>query len=55
LGTGPVQSFAITLSIGILSSMVTAVFFTRALVNLTYGWRNVKKLSIGMKQIQSRS
>lgn len=49
LGTGPVQSFAITLSIGILSSMVTAVFFTRALVNLTYGWRNVKKLSIGIK------
>ncbi len=49
LGTGQVQSFAITLSIGILSSMVTAVFFTRALVNLTYGWRNVKKLSIGIK------
>jgi preprotein translocase subunit SecD len=49
LGTGPVQSFAITLSIGILSSMVTAVFFTRALVNLTYGGRNVKKISIGMK------
>lgn len=49
LGTGPVQSFAITLSIGILSSMITAVFFTRALVNLTYGWRNVKKLSIGIK------
>lgn len=49
LGTGPVQSFAITLSIGILSSMITAVFFTRALVNLTYGWRNVKTLSIGIK------
>ncbi|MBS0351299.1 MAG: protein translocase subunit SecD, partial [Proteobacteria bacterium] len=49
LGTGPVQSFAITLSIGILSSMITAVFFTRALVNLTYGWRTVKQLSIGIK------
>lgn len=48
LGTGSVQSFAITLSIGIISSMVTAVFFTRALVNLTYGWRNVKQLSIGI-------
>ncbi len=49
LGTGPVQSFAITLSIGILSSMITSVLFTRALVNLTYGWRNVKKLSIGIR------
>ncbi len=49
LGTGPVQSFAITLSIGILSSMVTAVFFTRALVNLTYGWRSVKRLPIGIR------
>lgn len=49
LGTGSVQSFAITLSIGILSSMVTAQFFTRALVNLTYGWRNVKSLSIGIR------
>jgi preprotein translocase subunit SecD len=49
LGTGPVQSFAITLSIGIISSMITAVFFTRALVNLTYGWRSVKKLSIGIR------
>lgn len=49
LGTGQVQSFAITLTIGILSSMITAVFFTRALANLTYGWRNVKKLSIGIK------
>lgn len=49
LGTGPVQSFAITLSIGILSSMITAVFFTRALVNLTYGGRSVKTLSIGIK------
>jgi preprotein translocase subunit SecD len=49
LGTGPVQSFAITLSIGIISSMITAVFFTRALVNLVYGWRSVKTLSIGFR------
>lgn len=49
LGTGSVQSFAITLSIGILCSMVTAQFFTRALVNLTYGSRNVKQISIGIK------
>lgn len=49
LGTGPVQGFAITLSMGILISMVTAIFFTRAIVNLIYGRRNVKKLSIGIK------
>ncbi len=48
LGTGSVQSFAITLSIGLLTSMVTAIFFTRALVNLTYGRRAVKRLSIGI-------
>ena len=48
LGTGSVQSFAITLSIGLLTSMVTAIFFTRALVNLTYGRRTVKRLSIGI-------
>jgi len=50
LGTGPVQGFAVTLIIGLLTSMITAIFFTRAIVNLTYGRRiNIKKLSIGMK------
>ncbi len=48
LGTGSVQSFATTLAIGILSSMVTAIFFTRAIVNLVYGGRSVKKLPIGI-------
>lgn len=48
LGGGVVKGFAITLTIGILTSMVTAVFFTRALVNLWYGGRNVKKLAIGI-------
>lgn len=48
LGGGVVKGFAITLSIGILTSMITAVFFTRALVNLWYGGRNVKRLSIGI-------
>lgn len=53
LGTGPVQGFAVTLIIGLLTSMVTAIFFTRALVNLTYGRRvQIKKLSIGMKEAQ---
>lgn len=45
-GTGPVKGFAITLSIGILTSMFTAIMGTRALVNLTHGSRNLSKLSI---------
>ncbi|MCK5337057.1 MAG: MMPL family transporter, partial [Gammaproteobacteria bacterium] len=45
-GTGPVKGFAITLSIGILTSMFTAIVGTRALVNLIYGNRNITKLSI---------
>jgi len=46
LGTGPIKGFAITLSIGIITSMFTAIMGTRALVNLFYGGRNLKKLSI---------
>ena len=46
VGTGPIKGFAITLSIGILTSMFTAIMGTRALVNLFYGGRNVKKLMI---------
>jgi len=46
LGTGPIKGFAITLSIGILTSMFTAIMGTRALVNLFYGGRNLKTLSI---------
>ncbi len=49
LGGGVVKGFAITLTIGILTSMVTAIFFTRALVNLIYGNRHVKTLSIGIR------
>ncbi len=45
-GTGPIQGFAVTLSIGILTSMFTAILGTRALINLIYGGRNIKKLSI---------
>ena len=48
LGTGSVQGFAVTLTIGLLTSMVTAIYFTRAVVNLVYGRRQVKKLSIGI-------
>ena len=39
IGTGPVQGFAVTLSIGIMTSMFTAIVLTRALVNLFYGYR----------------
>jgi len=46
LGTGPVKGFAVTLSIGILTSMFTAIMGTRAIVNFLYGNRNIKKISI---------
>lgn len=46
VGSGPVKGFAVTLSIGILTSMFTAVVVTRAMTNLIYGRRNVKKLHI---------
>ncbi|MBT3144793.1 protein translocase subunit SecD [Neptunomonas phycophila] len=46
MGTGPVKGFAITLSVGIITSMFTAIVVTRALVNLVYGGRQIKKLSI---------
>jgi preprotein translocase subunit SecD len=47
IGTGPVKGFAVTLMIGIITSMFTAIVGTRALVNLMYGGRNVRTLSIG--------
>ncbi len=46
VGTGPVKGFAVTLSLGILTSMFTAIMVTRAQVNLIYGGRQLKKLSI---------
>ncbi|ODS23184.1 protein-export membrane protein SecD [Candidatus Endobugula sertula] len=46
IGTGPVKGFAITLAIGILTSMFTAIWGTRAVVNLVYGGRSVQKLWI---------
>jgi preprotein translocase subunit SecD len=46
-GTGPIKGFAVTLSLGILTSMFTAIIGTRALVNLIYGRRRVERLSIG--------
>jgi len=49
IGTGPVRGFAVTLSIGIITSMFTAIMVTRAIINLIYGGKNVKNISIGMK------
>lgn len=46
IGTGPVKGFAVTLSVGIITSMFTAIMLTRALANLTFGGRVVKKLPI---------
>ena len=45
-GTGPIKGFAITLSLGIITSMFTAIVGTRAVVNLVYGSRKVKSLAI---------
>jgi preprotein translocase subunit SecD len=50
VGTGPVRGFAVTLSVGILTSMLTAIMGTRAVINLVYGGRRVQKLSIGGRQ-----
>jgi preprotein translocase subunit SecD len=46
IGTGSIKGFAITLSIGILTSMFTAIMGTRAVINQIYGGRNIKTLSI---------
>lgn len=45
-GTGPIKGFAITLSIGILTSMFTAILGTRMIINMIYGGRRIEKLVI---------
>ena len=52
VGTGPIKGFAVTLSIGILSSLFTAILGTRALVNLIYGGRRLRHLAIGKDIVQ---
>ncbi len=48
IGTGPIKGFAVTLAIGIISSLFTAILVTRALVQIAYGKRkSIKRLSIG--------
>jgi preprotein translocase subunit SecD len=46
VGTGPIKGFAVTLSIGILTSMFTAVVGTRTVVNAVWGGKRLDKLSI---------
>lgn len=48
VGTGPVRGFAVTLSLGLITSMLTGITYTRGIVNWYYGGRAVKKLSIGI-------
>ncbi len=45
-GTGPIKGFAITLSIGIITSMFTAIMGTRGVINLIYGGKRIAKLAI---------
>ncbi len=53
IGTGPVKGFAVTLMIGIITSMFTAIVGTRALVNLIYGRRrDLRSLSIGIAPVK---
>jgi preprotein translocase subunit SecD len=45
-GTGPIKGFAITLSVGIITSMFTSIIGTRAVVNFVFGGRNIDRLAI---------
>jgi len=45
-GTGPIKGFAVTLSIGIVTSMFTAIMVTRGVVNYLYGGKRIKDISI---------
>jgi preprotein translocase subunit SecD len=46
LGTGPIKGFAITLSLGIITSMFTSIIGTRAIVNLTFGNRRIESVPV---------
>jgi preprotein translocase subunit SecD len=45
-GTGAIKGFAVTLSIGIITSMFTAIIVSRAMINLIYGGKKDKELAI---------
>lgn len=46
IGTGPVKGFAVTLSLGLITSMFTAILVTRLMVNWVYGGRRIERLSL---------
>lgn len=46
VGTGPVKGFALTLTLGIITSMFTAIWVARALINFVYGGKRIEKLSV---------
>ena len=46
VGTGPIKGFAVTLSIGIVTSMFTSIIGTRSVVNALWGGKKIDKLSI---------
>jgi preprotein translocase subunit SecD len=46
MGTGPVKGFAVTLSLGILSTIFTAVFVTQLIITLWFGWRRPKTVTV---------
>jgi preprotein translocase subunit SecD len=48
LGSGPVRGFAITLCLGLVTSMLSGVTYSRAIVNALYGDRKIQKISIGI-------
>ena len=45
-GTGAIKGFAVTLSIGIITSMFTAIIVSRAMINLIYGGKKIEEISI---------
>ncbi len=50
IGSGPIKGFAVTLSVGIITSVFTAVYFNRAIVNFIWGGRRLEKLPIGGRE-----
>lgn len=48
LGSAQVKGFAVSITIGLLASMVTAIFFTRAIVNICFGGKKIESLPIGV-------
>lgn len=48
IGTGPIKGFAVTTAIGVVTSMMTAIWISRGLMNFLYGGKDVKRISIGI-------